>query len=107
MKHTPVFSCSLIRWIVAVAVLSLRQAAFAQAVAHGTIEGRVLNARSGEYLEGARVTVDGTALVAFTESDGTYRLSQVPVGPARLTVFYTGLPPQAGRGGHGRPQQQL
>jgi hypothetical protein len=37
----------------------------AQVAAVGTIEGRVLNARSGEYLEGARMTVPGTAAQLF------------------------------------------
>ena len=57
------------------------------------IEGRAMNTRNGEYLENARVTVEGTALVAFTDSRGHYRLSNVPVGAARLTVFFTGLDP--------------
>jgi iron complex outermembrane receptor protein len=66
----------------------------AQVAAVGTIEGRVLNARSGEYVEGARITVPGTTLETFTEADGTFRLTNVPAGPARVTTFYTGLPPQ-------------
>ncbi len=60
----------------------------------GTIEGRVLNATNGEYLNNARVTVEGTALAAFTNSSGDYRLYGVPAGSARLHVFYTGLAPQ-------------
>ena len=31
---------------------------FAQTLSSGTIEGRVLNTRNGEYLENARVTLD-------------------------------------------------
>jgi iron complex outermembrane recepter protein len=68
--------------------------ATAQVVAAGSIEGRVVNPRSGEYLVNARVTLEGTGLEAFTESDGTYRLTNVPPGTARLKVFYTGLPVQ-------------
>ena len=56
---------------------------FAQTLSSGTIEGRVLNTRNGEYLENARVTVDGTGLEAFTDSSGQYRLTNVPAGPAK------------------------
>jgi TonB-dependent receptor len=60
----------------------------------GTIEGRVLNTRNGEYLEKARVTVLGTRLEVFTDATGQYRLTGVPVGEARVRVFHTGLAPQ-------------
>ena len=62
--------------------------------ATGLIEGRVLNAASGTYLEGARVTVEGTTLEAFTDPDGRYRLVGVPAGEVRVRVFYTGAAPQ-------------
>jgi iron complex outermembrane receptor protein len=57
----------------------------------GTIEGRVLNFRSGEYVNRARVTVDGTTFEVFTEAGGEFRLTQVPAGPAKVRIFYTGL----------------
>ncbi len=57
----------------------------------GAIEGRVLNATNGEYVEKARVTVEGTTLEAFTQSDGTYRLPRVQAGSVQLRTFYTGL----------------
>jgi TonB-dependent receptor len=66
----------------------------AQSAAFGTIEGRVLNARNGEYVASARITVEGAALETLTDTDGTFRLSRVPVGAARVTVFYTGLLPR-------------
>ena len=62
--------------------------------ATGSIEGRVLNSRSGAVAEGARVSVEGTALVAFTDADGVFRLAAVPAGEVRLRVFYTGFAPQ-------------
>ncbi len=52
------------------------------------------NGRSGEYLENARITVEGTSLQTFTETDGTYRFASVPAGVARVTVFYTSLAAQ-------------
>src|SRR5688572_15510795 len=58
---------------------------------HGTIEGRVYNTRNGEYLEKARVTIEGTQLETFTDGTGQYRVVGVPVGEARLRVFHTGL----------------
>jgi TonB-dependent receptor len=68
---------------------------FAQPAANGTLEGRVLNLRTGEYLEGARLTIEGTALETFTDSAGQYRLTGVPAGQVRLRAFYTGLLPLA------------
>ena len=65
-----------------------------QAPATATVEGRVVNPTTGEYLETARVTVEGTALEAFTDSAGQYRIVGVPPGPARLKVFHTGIVPQ-------------
>ena len=54
--------------------------ASAQVAGVGTVQGRVVNARSGEYLANARVTVENTALETFTDSDGFYRLTNVPAG---------------------------
>jgi len=60
----------------------------------GTVEGRVYNPANGEYLETVRVTVEGTAIEEFTDSDGRYRLDGVPAGTARVKAFFTGLVPQ-------------
>ncbi len=59
--------------------------------ATGTIEGRILDAARGDYVEGARITIEDTALETFSDSDGSYRLSRVPPGAVRVKVFYTGL----------------
>ncbi len=58
--------------------------------AGGTIEGRVLNVSTGEYLERARLTVAGTALEVFSGPAGEFRLSPVPAGEVKVTAFYTG-----------------
>ncbi|MCX6954611.1 MAG: TonB-dependent receptor [Verrucomicrobia bacterium] len=66
----------------------------AQPAASGVIEGRVLNLVSGAYLENVRVVVDGTALQAFTNNFGEYRLIGVPAGTATVRISFTGQPPQ-------------
>ena len=60
----------------------------------GTIEGRILNPRSGTVVEGARVSVENTSAVTFSDADGQYRLNQVPSGTVRLRIFFTGSTPQ-------------
>ena len=60
---------------------------------YGTIEGRVFNARSGEYMEKARVTAEGTGIEVLTDSTGFYRLTAVPVGSLRVKAFFTGFDP--------------
>ena len=74
----------------ALVFLSSALALHAQSLPAGTIEGRVYNPRNGEYLEGARVTVEGTTLEAFTDASGQYRLVNVPAGSARVKAFFTG-----------------
>jgi TonB-dependent receptor len=57
----------------------------------GVIEGHVQNRATGEYLNNARVAVQGTERIAFTDKFGVYHLVNVPAGRATLEVFYTGL----------------
>ena len=60
----------------------------------GAVEGRVKNAVTGAYLNNARVSVAGTALLAFTDESGSFRLPGIAAGTATLEVFYTGLDSQ-------------
>ena len=62
--------------------------------AQGTIEGRVRNAATGEYLNNARVAIAGTNVVTFTDASGSYTLPNVAPGAVTLRVFYTGLDEQ-------------
>jgi iron complex outermembrane recepter protein len=62
--------------------------------AAGSIEGRVKNAATGEYLNNARVAIKGTMLMAFTDASGSFRLNDVSAGAATLRVFFTGLDEQ-------------
>lgn len=60
----------------------------------GSIEGRVVNSRSGAVAENARISVEGTDLVTFTDADGAFRLNNLPPGEVRLRIFYTGFTAQ-------------
>ena len=60
----------------------------------GTITGRVKNVATGQYLNNARVLLQGTPLVAFTDESGTFHLAGVPVGVRKLDVYYTALDEQ-------------
>ena len=62
----------------------------ASSAAGGVIEGRVLNPASGEYLGNAEVRIEGTEIRAVTQSDGRYRLVNVPAGNVTVRVSYTG-----------------
>ncbi len=77
--------------LAAILVLLTAPALSAAAIATGVLTGRVSFAASGEYLELARVTLEGTGREAFTDAAGTYQFAEVPAGEVRLRVFYTGL----------------
>ena len=81
-----------LRLLVPVLVLSFLSAALrAQTPTTGMIEGRVFDSGRAEYLERARLTVEGTTLETFSDESGQYRFTNVPVGTARVRVFFTGL----------------
>src|SRR5215510_12081665 len=63
---------------------------FAQAQSTGTIEGRVFNPATGEYVRNAEVRVQGTETVAYSEDGGRFLIPNVPAGDATLVVSYTG-----------------
>jgi iron complex outermembrane recepter protein len=67
--------------------------ALAQSGASGSIQGRVLNTASGEYVRDAQVRIEGTDTVAVSEDGGYYHLADVPAGPVKLNVTYTGYLP--------------
>lgn len=56
----------------------------------GTIQGRVYNPASKEYIGNAEVRIDGTNQVTYTEADGSFRFVNVPAGSATLSVGFTG-----------------
>jgi iron complex outermembrane receptor protein len=56
----------------------------------GTIQGRVFNPATRDYVRDARVSLDGTNQVTFSEGDGSFSFTNVPAGPASITITYTG-----------------
>jgi iron complex outermembrane recepter protein len=84
-------AAALIAALLALPFLSIHAADTDAAV--GTVQGRVQNAVTGQYLSNARVSVQGTTLSNLTDEFGTFRITQVPAGAATLDVFYTGLDP--------------
>lgn len=69
----------------------------AQAVATGTIEGRVSNSAAGQFLKQVHVVVEGTVYEALTNEAGEFRLTGLPAGAVTLRVSATGLAPQTAR----------
>lgn len=64
--------------------------AFAQAQSTGTIQGRVYNPATEQYVRNAEVRIEGTNQSFVTESDGAFEFRNVPAGTATVTVTYTG-----------------
>jgi hypothetical protein len=62
----------------------------AQTGGTGTIQGRVFNPVSKEYVRSAEVRLEGTQQSVFTENDGSFQLLNVPAGEAKITVTFTG-----------------
>jgi len=56
----------------------------------GVIEGRVLDARTGDPLPGATVFVEDSAVSAATDNTGAFRLTGVPPGMHTVLITYLG-----------------
>ena len=84
---------SIVFRLCAVIALVLPLAALAQSAA-GVIEGRVYNAATGSALVNARVTLEGAGREVITDEAGSFRLTGVPAGEARINVAYLGMAPQ-------------
>jgi TonB-dependent receptor len=75
----------------AFAVVSLFLCAVAaHAQGTGSIQGRVYNPNSQQYVRDAEVRLEGTNQVVFTGSDGSFQFSNVPAGSATVSVSFTG-----------------
>lgn len=66
----------------------------AQSDGTGTIEGRIVSKVTDSYLSNVRVAIEGTNREAITDANGTYRLTGIPAGEARLRAVYVGLEPK-------------
>ncbi len=80
---------------VLVALMCIVAPAFAADADTATIEGRVQNARTGEYVERARLQLAGTNQETFTDADGFYRFTRVAAGNVTLEAFFTGFPTES------------
>ena len=58
--------------------------------ATGSIQGRVFNPATQEYVRNAELTVVGTNLTTYSANDGSFSLTRVPAGEVTLRVNYTG-----------------
>ena len=83
-RRVPPLIGFLLGWWLAVAALP------AQTPATGTIQGRVFNPSSKEYVGNAEVRLEGTNQVTYTENDGAFQFNGVPAGPAVIAVAFTG-----------------
>lgn len=77
----------------AATVLSLFGAQDLRAQGSTAIQGRVLDARSGQGVVGASVIVQGTTLGAVTADDGRFRIGNVPPGTHTIVVRRLGYAP--------------
>lgn len=81
MRYVALLICLLVTSTISV---------FAQEVSEVVIEGMVYDAETGDPLPGANVYVSGTTIGAATGPDGTYRITEVPVGPSKLVASMIG-----------------
>ena len=70
--------------------LAANVASFAQSANTGSIQGRIYNPVSREYVHNAEVRLEGTNQVTYSDSDGSFRLDQIVAGNATIVVTYTG-----------------
>ena len=59
----------------------------------GTVTGRVVDAQSGAPVTSAQVMVTGTTIGSAVDSDGRFRLTNVPVGAKQIRVRGIGYQP--------------
>ena len=83
-----VIACVLFAWA-SLAPVALS----AQPAGTGSIQGRVFNPQSKEYVRNAEVRLDGTNQITYTEGDGAFQFTGVAPGVAAISVTYTGYNP--------------
>ncbi|MBI5770737.1 MAG: TonB-dependent receptor [Verrucomicrobia bacterium] len=89
---------SLLRaWLIGAALVFANPVAppplAAQPAGAGTIQGRVFNPATREYVNNAEVRLDGSNTVTYSEQDGSFQLIGVPPGTVTITITYAGYTP--------------
>ena len=94
LKPCPRFSS---RWGGLVAGLALHfvllPTSFLEAQQTGSVTGMVTDAASLRPVSDARVFIAGTGVEAFTDIEGSYRISEVPVGEVEIRLERLGYAP--------------
>ena len=70
---------------------------FSQEPEKVTIKGTVVNAATGEPVEGVRASLDDLNLLKLTGPDGSFTMTDVPLGPHTLTIQKEGFETRSGR----------
>ncbi len=74
----------------ALSLVALALPAQAQSGGTGTIQGRVYNPSSQQYVRSAEVRLEGTNQVAYTEHDGSFQFVNVPAGTQTVSIAFAG-----------------
>jgi len=90
-QKTPFASLALWFGLNFIPIFSAQDAAAGSATGYGALEGRVVHAATGSYLENVRVRIGGTTVETITDTEGTYRLPRVPAGDVQLIASYIGF----------------
>ena len=89
MNLTPL-ACALRAAFSICLVFAISEGRAAPATGTGTIQGRVFNPATQQYVRNAELSLAGTNLVTYSADDGSYAFTGVPVGEITLRVTYTG-----------------
>jgi CheY-like chemotaxis protein len=76
--------------VIIITVIGIVDAASAQTIARATIDGRVVDARTGGGLAKVAVTVASGGPETLTDAEGRFSLTVVTAGPIRLYVSVVG-----------------
>ncbi len=84
------FAALRLSFVVPLLALLFGLSAAAQTSVTGSIQGRIFNPATQEYVRNAEIQIEGTNQVTYSGDDGSYALVNVPSGERTLSVTYTG-----------------
>ena len=87
----------LVAFLIALSLIGILPAAAQDEGGSGTITGKVLNARTGRYMNQAQITVLDTGRQTFTNQFGEYEIYGLPPGEYELEASFTGMENQTAR----------